>query len=110
MRKIKTNLDFKKVGKGIRVLRGSETQTDFGRRYRLTKGQIGHIEAGIRKPSIIFLWELHIEKKVPFDFILSGGKSPLLSKKKMEEKISLIEAKVCLRGLARSIGTLLKKI
>lgn len=68
-------LDKKGVSERIRKLRGTETQTTFGKKYGMSQGQIGHIETGRTVPSLGFLLILSFEYCVSVDFILKGKKS-----------------------------------
>jgi len=68
-------LDKKGVSARIKKLRGTETQTTFGKKYGMSQGQIGHIETGRTDPSLRFLLALSFEYCVSVDFILKGKKS-----------------------------------
>lgn len=89
-------LDKKGISERIKKLRGTETQTTFGKKYGMSQGQIGHIETGRTVPSLGFLLVLSFEYCVSVDFILKGsdtGEFQNLKKralKKLCEKLKIV--------------------
>ncbi len=107
---LKTKINFKKVAKMVKLLRGSEPRKDFAPRYGITKSQLSHIENGHRNASLKFLWELHIEKMVSLEFILTGKKSTAENDLNIKEKLSLQETKICLKEIMARLEKLQKSI
>lgn len=78
-------LDKDGVATRIKNLRGDESRINFGKRYDITPGQVGHIETGRSSPEIRFLLALSLDCGVSVDYILKGENS-VVKKIRDEEK------------------------
>lgn len=65
-------LDKDGLATRIKKLRGAESRLDFGRRYGVTPGQVGHWETGHSNPDLKILVLLSMDYNVSADFILKG--------------------------------------
>jgi transcriptional regulator with XRE-family HTH domain len=67
-----SKLDYKTIGERIKYLRGTASQSEFGRKFNRPYIDIGRVERGEVKPTVELLFNICTECNVTFDWLLTG--------------------------------------
>jgi DNA-binding transcriptional regulator YiaG len=65
-------IELKEIGRRIRILRGSDNQTEFAEMLEITQGQLSRYEGGTAAPSLESLVRLKKRTGRSIDWIVTG--------------------------------------
>jgi len=67
-----SKIDYKAIGERIKYLRGTASQSEFGRKFNRSYIDIGRVERGEVKPTVELLFNICTEYNVTFDWLITG--------------------------------------